>query len=489
MLRLAAAAGVLGADGAQAQTQAQPMIMPMASSPAPQGKADHTIRIATGLVELGANTIVSTTLYNGQFPGPLLRMQEGKLVTVDIHNDTDSAQQLHWHGQYLPVDVDGAIEEGTPLIPAHGQRRIRFTPGPSGFRFYHSHMAAGADLTVGAYSGQAGPVYIEPKQNKGRYDREVFLTLKEFAPYLTRMEMPDNVLTPAAVVPELRDRALADLDRATRRHAPDAYELGYNFYAINGKMLGEGAPVRVKRGERVLFHVLNASATEIRSLALPGHTFKVLALDGYDVARPATVPVLWLAPAERITALVEMNQPGNWVMGDVDDDARGHGMGIAVEYAGAKGDPVWRKPGETHWDYRIFANPQAGAQKPDETLSLTITANPAGRNGFDEFMINGVAFDMKKMDPMFHLKRGRRYRLRLRNATDDTHPLHLHRHGFELATIAGTAISGVTKDVVMVSGFQQVEVDFTANQPGRSLFHCHMQDHMDFGFMALFDCA
>jgi FtsP/CotA-like multicopper oxidase with cupredoxin domain len=254
-------------------------------------------------------------------------------------------------------------------------------------------------------------------------------------------------------------------------------------------MLGEGEPVRVKRGERVLFHILNASATEIRSLALPGHGFRVLALDGYAVPKPATVPVLWLAPAERITALVEMNQPGNWVMGDLDDDARGHGMGIAVEYAGAKGAPQWRKPADARWDYRLFANQHAAAQVPDETLSLTITANPAARGGFDEFMINGVAFDMKKMDPMFHLKQGRRYRLRLRNATDDTHPLHLHRHGFELATIAGTPISGVTKDVVMIGGFQQIDVDFTANQPGRSLFHCHMQDHMDFGFMALFDCA
>jgi FtsP/CotA-like multicopper oxidase with cupredoxin domain len=487
--------GVLGAGLPAA---AQPMTIPMAQKQSacatepplvPQGKADHTIRIKTGLVELGANTIVSTKHYNGQFPGPLLRMQEGKRVVVDIHNDTDSDEQLHWHGQYLPVDVDGATEEGTPLIPAHGRRRMSFIPGPSGFRFYHAHMAAGTDLTAGSYSGQAGPVYIEPKQNAGRYEREVFLTLKEFGPYLTRMEMPDDVLAAAAVVPELRARALVDLDRATKRHLPDAYELGYNFYSINGHILGEGEPIRVKSGERVLFHILNASATEIRSLALPGHAFKILALDGYKVPQTATVPVLWLAPAERITALVEMNQPGNWVMGDLDDDARGRGMGVTIEYAGAKGVSQWRKPVLARWDYRSFANPHAVAEIPDETLTLTITANPGGRDGFDEFMINGVAFDMVRMEPMFHLKRGRRYRLRLRNATDDTHPLHLHRHGFQLTNIAGTPISGVTKDVVMIGGFQEISVDFVADQPGLSLFHCHMQDHMDFGFMALFNCV
>ena len=92
-------------------------------------------------------------------------------------------------------------------------------------------------------------------------------------------------------------------------------------------MLGHGEPIRVKQGERVLFHVLNASAAEIRSLALPGHVFRVVALDGNPVPTPAEVPVLWLGTAERISAVVEMNHPGVWVMGDLADDDRGHGMG------------------------------------------------------------------------------------------------------------------------------------------------------------------
>ena len=48
---------------------------------------------------------------------------------------------------------------------------------------------------------------------------------------------------------------------------PHGYEVGYGLFTINGRMLGHGEPIRVKQGERVLFHVLNGSATEIRSLA------------------------------------------------------------------------------------------------------------------------------------------------------------------------------------------------------------------------------
>jgi FtsP/CotA-like multicopper oxidase with cupredoxin domain len=89
----------------------------------------------------------------------------------------------------------------------------------------------------------------------------------------------------------------------------------------------------------------------------------------------------------------------------------------------------------------------------------------------------------------FHLKQGKRYRLRMRNASDDIHPIHLHRHSFELTNLAGTKTAGIMKDVVMLGGYQQHEIDFVADNPGLTLFHCHQQLHMDFGFMALFDYA
>ena len=122
---------------------------------------DYTLRIAAAPVEIARNHILSLVTYNGQFPGPLLRFREGRRVTVDIVNDTATPEQLHWHGQIVGTDVDGAAEEGTPFIPAHGRRRISFVPQPAGYRFFHTHLRAGADLSAGMYSGQVGQVYIE----------------------------------------------------------------------------------------------------------------------------------------------------------------------------------------------------------------------------------------------------------------------------------------------------------------------------------------
>jgi FtsP/CotA-like multicopper oxidase with cupredoxin domain len=452
----------------------------------PAEKADYTLHIATGLVELSPQHIVSTTLYNGQFPGPLMRFTEGKRVVVDIYNDTDTPELVHWHGQFIPSDVDGAAEEGTPFIPAHGVRRIAYVPKPSGLRFYHTHVVAGGDLNRGTYTGQAGAVYIEPMNNPGAYDREVFLVLKEFEPSFSQggdMDMDVLVGIPIKQLQEIGKK------QGKAFPGPKGYEVGYGLFGINGKMLGQGEPIRVKHGERVLFHVLNASAGEIRSLALPGHVFRIVALDGNPVPTPANVPLLWLGTAERISAIVEMDHPGMWVMGDLTDDDRGRGMGIVVEYAGANGKPQWTKPKPFRWDYTRFGKADATTSSPDETIELTIVKDNGAINGFNRWTLNGEAFSMEAMKPMYTVHKGRRYRLKFRNGSDDIHPLHLHRHSFELVRVGGKPTAGVIKDVAMVGGFQEIEFDFFADNPGMTLFHCHQQLHMDFGFMALFNYA
>jgi FtsP/CotA-like multicopper oxidase with cupredoxin domain len=479
-------AGILPASAMEMAGLKNPEVSTQPSEAIRQNEiADYTIHIDTGLIEVGPQHIISTTTYNGQFPGPLLRFREGQRAIVDIYNDTDTPEQFHWHGQFLPVDVDGSAEEGTPYIPAHAVRREILEPKPSGLRFYHTHLNAGADLNRGQYTGEVGPVYIEPKNEPGNYDREEFIILKEFDPYFMRGgDMAMDFLSGSAI-PELK--AIGEKEEKESMGMPKGYEVGYKIFTINGRQLGHGKPIHVRYGERVLFHILNGSATEIRSLALPGHHFKVIALDGNPVPNPAEVPVLWIGTAERISAIVEMKNPGVWVMGDLADDDRGNGMGIVVEYANHKGKPQWITPKPFKWNYRLFGKKNPEVHEPDEIIEMLFTKKQAADNGFNRWMINGIAFDMMAMPAMFHLKEGKRYRLHMRNASDDLHPMHLHRHSFELTRIGGKTTAGIIKDVAMLGGFQEMDVDFIANNPGLTLFHCHMQLHMDFGFMALFD--
>lgn len=424
-------------------------------APAADSKADFTLHIAPVEVEIAPRRKIKTTGYNGGFPGPVLRMQEGRPITIDVYNDSSIPELVHWHGLWIPPEVDGSAEEGTPMLPPHQHQRYQFVPRPAGTRWYHSHISAGRDLHRATYTGQFGFLLIEGRDNPGAYDQEVLLALHGWEPFLSSMSAGGGEAS---------------------------LEVAYNSFTVNSHALGAGEPVRVKEGQRVLFRILNASASMFHRLALPGHRFTPIALDGNPVPTPRAVSILEMGPAERIDALVEMNHPGVWILGDTDEQTRKSGLGIVVEYAGRTGPPQWQAPPDETWDYTVFGRPDSAAPEPDERVPMVFRAKWAGNRWVDHWTINGKEFP--KTDPI-RVRTNRRYRLLFDNQSDDTHPLHLHRHSFELVKVAGKSTAGVVKDVVAVGPRKQAEVQFVAENPGLSLFHCHMQLHMDFGFMTL----
>ena len=217
---------------------------------------------------------------------------------------------------------------------------------------------------------------------------------------------------------------------------PNGLEVNSITYSINDKSLGAGEPIRVKEGQRVLFHLLNASAIENRRIALPGHKFKVIALDGNPVPMPQSVEALFLGAGERVDAIVEMNNPGVWILGATEDPIRTAGLGIVVEYANQHRQPQWIDPsthaGTTPSSAPCRAQP---ARIPDHTIEMIFEKIPGGSGKFNTLLVNGKPYPHENE---FVLKQGARYRLVFRNRTDDAHPLHLHRHQLELVEINGT---------------------------------------------------
>jgi FtsP/CotA-like multicopper oxidase with cupredoxin domain len=428
--------------------------LPEASARA-QSVADVKIEIAPLALEVAPGKIVHTVAYNSRVPGPLIRWPEGKPIAIDVVNKTEIPEIVHWHGQWISSEMDGSAEEGGAMIAPGAQFRYAFTPQPAGFRWYHTHSFAGHDLKRGGYTGQFGCFYVEPKSEPGAYDQEIFLTLHDWNAYMS---------------------ASGD----------SSMEAAYDYATINDRMLGFGDPIRVREGQRVLLHVVNASASMVHWLALAGHEMTVVAMDGNPVPKPVSVRAIRLGAAERIDAAVTMNQPGVWILGETREPLRKQGMGIVVEYANQQGKPKWADPPEALWDYAPFAIDQAVSRAVDEIIPLRFESKFHGQGGFDSWTINGKAYP--DMD-MIMLREGRRYRLRMINHNSDDHPIHLHRHTFEVASLAGKSLSGLNKDVVMVAANTTADVDFTANNPGATLFHCHNQSHMDFGFMTLFRYA
>ncbi len=418
-----------------------------------QAAADFTLRIQPVTVELAPKRHFKTTGYNGTAPGPILKAPEGKTISIDVFNETDQQEIVHWHGLHILANVDGAIEEGTPPIAPHSSARYIFSATPGGTRWYHTHTAAGRNLNRATYTGQFGFFYIEPRGEPGNYDAEFFLALKEWDPYWT-----------------------------TQMGNGDSLDAGYKQFSINGRALGFGEPLRVKEGQRIMLRILNASATMLRRIAFAGHRFRVVALDGNRVPAPKEVDTLELGPAERVDAEVTMSAPGVWILGATDDHDRKAGMGVVVEYAGHAGPPVWREPSQTPWSYTALGLP-GSEEAPPIRIPLVFRKKFVSSHWQDKWTVNGKEFP--HTDPI-RISAGGVYRLVFDNKSDEAHPLHLHRHTFELVSVAGVPTRGVKKDVVMVGANSQVEVELAANNPGPTLFHCHNQMHMDFGFMAMF---
>ena len=406
-------------------------------------------------LEIAPGKVIHTVAYNDRVPGPLIRWPEGKPIAIDVLNRTAIPEIVHWHGLWNSSEMDGAMEEGSPMIPPGGERRYTFTPRPSGFRWYHTHIYAGHDLKRGAYTGQFGCFYIEPKENPGKYDQELFLTLHDWNAFMG----------------------------GGGDSSMDAF---YDYATINDRMLGFADPIKVEQGQRLLLHLLNASATFTHWLALPGHEFTVVAMDGNPVPTPARAQALRLAPAERLDAVVEMTRPGVWILGETRKAIRDSGMGIVVEYAGQQAKPQWIEPPETLWDYRPFANSAATTNDPDQRVPLLFESKFHGHGDFDYWTINGKSFPGTET---ISLTQGKRYRLAMTNKSTDDHPVHLHRHTFEVTSLDGKPLSGLRKDVVVIKANSTGEIDLIADNPGNTLFHCHQQTHMDFGFMMLFRYA
>ena len=444
---------------------------------APEIAADYLLRIAPVTVELDRSHILSTIGYNGSAPGPVLRMRAGKRVTVEVINDTDAPEFVHWHGMLIPSEVDGTGEEGSPFVPAHGQRRFELTPGPAGSRWYHSHAMAMDDLHKGPYTGQFGFVHVDDGNDPGRYDQQLFLALRDWEPFFTLTMDDEDDDTHHG--PFLEKPATLDTD-------PDGLEVSSVTYSINDKALGAGEPIRVREGQRLLIHFLNASAIENRRIALPGHKMKVIALDGNPVPAPQALDSIFVGAGERVDVLVEMNNPGVWILGSTEKLVRESGLGVVLEYSGQHRQPQWIDPPRVPWDYTIFGTSSSSSPPPQQTIELTFEKIPSGAGKFNLWLINGKPYPHERE---FILEPGTRYRLVMRNHTDDAHPMHLHRHLWELAEINGKKTAGVVKDTVVVPYYGRAIVDFTADQPGLTLFHCHIQQHMDYGFKALFRYA
>ena len=263
--------------------------------------------------ELQSGVRVKAWAYNGQVPGPEIRVREGDHVRITLVNHLPVGTTIHWHGVNVPPEMDGpAGLNQAPVEP--GQSFVYdFTATPAGTRWYHSHTDVATQVMLGLY----GAFIVEPKAGAVHYDREYTYLLAEW----------DNELTP--------DVATGSAQRGPRDSTLRGGEFGTDEFMMDGKMGEAIPPIVVNKGDKVLVRLINAG-TMAHPIHLHGHSFKIVATDGNPVPEAAqlTKDTVLVAPGERYDIVFEANNPGVWMLHCHIENHAANGMMTLIEYEG-----------------------------------------------------------------------------------------------------------------------------------------------------------
>jgi len=213
--------------------------------------------------EVTPGVTLNALAFNGQIPGPILRVTEGERVRVIVKNDLPESTGVHWHGQHVPNSQDGVPFLTQPPIKPGASFTYEFTAGPFGSHMYHSHHNATEQVGL----GMLGPLIVVPK-DKGvdpPYDKDELFILND----------------------------------------------ALGGFTINGKGFPATAPYTAKLGQRVRFRFMNEGQM-IHPIHIHGLTYEVFARDGYPLPVPFKCDTLNVAPGERWDAIVTADAVGAW---------------------------------------------------------------------------------------------------------------------------------------------------------------------------------
>jgi FtsP/CotA-like multicopper oxidase with cupredoxin domain len=259
-------------------------------------------------------TTVRAWAYNGQMPGPEIRVREGDLVRITLHNELPVGTTIHWHGVNLPPEMDGPVGLNQAAVEPGEDFVYEFVATPAGTRWYHSHADPTAQIALGLY----GSLIVEPREPSRTYDRDYTYILNEW----------DLELTP--------DVATGKAPRGVRDQILRGGELGTDLFLMNGHAHESIPPIKLTEGERVLVRLINAGNLP-HAIHTHGHSFKIVATDGNDVPEGMALvkDTVLIGPGERYDLELDGNNPGVWMFHCHMENHAANGMMSLIQYDGA----------------------------------------------------------------------------------------------------------------------------------------------------------
>lgn len=466
----------------------------------PSSTATEVVRLATGSsYRLAARPVthdpglghpIRMFGYNGQIPGPVLRMPQGATVSIEFRNELTIPTTVHWHGVRVAAAFDGVPGQSQPAVEPGAFFTYQVTAPDEGVFLYHPHVREDLQQELGL----AGVLVVEgPRAANETWPAERVLVLDDLL-----VEGDD-------IAPFWED-------------TPNRVLMGRygNRFVVNGDATWEG---NAAPGERVRLEIVNAANARPFRLTFPGASrIELIALDGGYLADPVETASVTLAPSER--AIVDIAMP---LSGGV--EIRNSPPGIASAQLGRLlvdgSAPMRIDPGAPAGPHRRAADSLAAAMSnalgaPATTwlLDLQLKEPLPGHAGHgspppiewdvpdDE--VNGpttpdsvrwlildkaTAADLREAVPSYAA--GSYVRVVVENPASlehpMQHPIHLHGQRFIVLTIDGQPTPPQSwKDTVLVPAGTTATILVEMSNPGTWMVHCHISEHLEAGMEGYF---
>nr|WP_306812898.1 multicopper oxidase family protein [Paenibacillus soyae] len=424
-------ATVPAAGPANADTATQTLLSVTELSGPKEGEADRRFELTAkkASVRLSSGKTVEAWTYDGQIPGPELRMRQGELIEVTLRNaDIEAGATLHWHGLDVPNAEDGVAGATQDAVMPGESHTYRFVAEQVGTFWYHSHQHSKEAVEKGLF----GALVVEPAE-------------------------------PAPPPP-----------------GEDIIVLTHNWDGA-GTAVGSFDTLQrkaVKPGEQVKLRLINTDNWVRREYALTGASFRVTAVDGVDLNEPQELSDVKLVLTTGGRYDVAFTMPDRPVYLSVDDNRE---LGLLLSPDGRGEAPVVAQSSET-FDLTHYGNaaptPFDADSRFDREFKMILDNRFALYNGVPALYdtINGKVFPET---PMFIVKEGELVKTTIINRSAVDHPMHLHGHHMLVLSRNGERVTGSPwwSDTLDVSPGEVYEVAFLANNPGLWMDHCHNLVH------------
>lgn len=393
--------------------------------------------------------------YNGQVPGPTLRVRLGDTVRVHFTNKLPQPTTIHWHGVRVPNNMDGVPNATQPPIAPGSSFTYEFTPKDAGTFWFHPHIRSSEQVERGLYG-----VLVVEDAAPAPYSRDVVWVIDDW----------------------LLDDQHQVFGQFNTRH--DLMHDGRwgNVTTVNGH---REELLEVRPGERIRLRMVNTANGRVFAPDFSGLGAKVIAVDGLYLREPMDLGTFELAPGNRLD--LDLSFPvGAGASYAIMDRfyARQPNLLARIRVDGQEMQtPAFASPAHGHvpaWT--------EGLSTP-VTQEFRLNARQGGAYGI-EWTINGRAFAGHEhaMPSDFTLKRNGWAHLRFVNESYRLHPIHLHGMFFRLLARNGQPVDEpFFRDTVLIHAKETVDLGLVPLDEGHWMMHCHILEHAEAGMMTMID--